>query len=335
MLARSGPVCQIPTWRRDLAESFTRPADLLDYLGFEPGLRPSVSTTESGFPLLVPKPFADLMQPGHPDDPLLRQVLPLADEGHRIDGFVRDPVGDRAARRAPGLLMKYRGRALLMVTGACAIHCRYCFRRHYRGQEAAATGKQVSAAVEMVARDRTIDEVILSGGDPLLRDNAFLAELFTDLASIQHLRRLRVHTRLPVVLPTRVDSELERILTGLPIRCSIVLQVNHPNELGPAARSALVALRRTGTVLLNQSVLLRGVNDEAACLARLQEALFDLGVLPYYLHQLDRVQGAAHFAVADAHAKTLVDALRLRLPGYLVPRLVRELPGHPSKVPIG
>ena len=284
--------------------------------------------------MLVPRGFAALMQPGDPRDPLLLQVLPQAAEQLSVEGFRADPVQDAEAIRAPGLLQKYRGRALLLVTGACALHCRYCFRRQFPYAEHA-SGQRFDAALAVLQESSDVREVILSGGDPLMLDDDALAYLLSRLEAIGHLRRLRLHTRLPVVLPSRVTSALCRLLSRGRLRPVIVTHVNHPAELGGAAADALDRLGRARIPLLNQSVLLRGVNDDADLLATLAERLFDLGVTNYYLHQLDRVSGAAHFEVDDGRALRLQRQLRERLPGYLVPRLVREQPGASHKTPLG
>ncbi|MBK1701728.1 EF-P beta-lysylation protein EpmB [Thiococcus pfennigii] len=335
MLARSGVVCQIPQWRRDLVGAFTRPSELLGYLGLDPAALPTVANDAAAdFPFLVPRAFAAQMRRGDPDDPLLSQVLPRREELAPCPGFGEDPVGDGAAQCAPGLLRKYPGRALLIATGACAIHCRYCFRRHYPYPRATAGRDATAAALAAIAADPSIEEVILSGGDPLLLDERRLTRLVNALEAIPHLRRLRLHTRAPVVLPNRVDGPLCRLLATTRLRPLVVIQANHAHELGEAARAALAALREAGVQLLNQSVLLRGVNDETERLIALSEALFECGVLPYYLHLLDRVRGAAHFEVDTGRAGHLLAEVRARLPGYLVPRLVREEVGRPSKTPI-
>lgn len=284
--------------------------------------------------MLVPRGYAALMEPGNPKDPLLRQVLPLAIEGERHPGFSADPVGDTAATLVPGLLQKYRGRALLVTTPACAIHCRYCFRRHYPYADATLGPDGGAAAIAAIAADTSITEVILSGGDPLMLDDGALARLCEALAAIPHVERLRVHTRLPTVLPSRVTPVLCRLLGQTRLATVVVIHANHPRELGDAAGGALDRLRGVGAALLNQSVLLRGVNDDLDTLCALSEGLFRHGVLPYYLHLLDRVQGAAHFEVPEVQARALISALRLRLPGYLVPRLVREEPGAGTKIPL-
>ncbi|AGA90970.1 lysine-2,3-aminomutase-related protein [Thioflavicoccus mobilis 8321] len=331
MLARSGVVCQIPQWRRDLVGAFTRSSELLDYLGLDSASLPPLANETADFPLLVPRAFATQMRPGDPDDPLLRQVLPLRTELAPQPGFGDDPVGDGAARRAPGLLRKYPGRALLIATSACAVHCRYCFRRHYPYGEATKGRDATSAALASIAEDPSIGEVILSGGDPLLLDERRLTRLVNAIEAIPHVSRLRLHTRVPVVLPTRIDEQLCRLLATTRLRTLVVIQANHARELGEGAQAALAALREARVQLLNQSVLLRGVNDDAGRLTALSEALFESGVLPYYLHLLDRVRGAAHFEVDEGRAVQLLAEVRARLPGYLVPRLVREETGHPSK----
>ncbi|WP_257388551.1 EF-P beta-lysylation protein EpmB, partial [Tahibacter caeni] len=278
--------------------------------------------------------FVARMRAGDPADPLLRQVLPLAAELASQPGFTADAVGDLAARSAHGVLQKYAGRALLIATGSCAVNCRYCFRRHFPYAEETAAAGRWREAVAAVAADPTIDEVILSGGDPLSLSDAKLAELTAALRDVPHVRRLRLHTRLPVVLPERVDAGLLTWLAALPLQKVVVLHANHANEFDASVDTACAALHAAGCTLLNQAVLLRGVNDDADALAALSERAFAAGVLPYYLHQLDRVLGAAHFEVADDAALALVEALRQRLPGYLVPRLVRELAGEKSKTPL-
>lgn len=334
MLARTEPGCQDTHWKRELAAAITRPEELLDRLGLDRSLLPTARAASRQFSLLVPQGYAALMEPGNPDDPLLRQVLPLAAELRDQPGFSRDPVGDKDSLQAPGLLQKYQGRALLLVTGACAIHCRYCFRRHFAYGDGSALHDGASRAIERLARNKTVSEVILSGGDPLMLDDGALAALVGKLDRIGHLRRLRLHTRMPVVLPSRVTAGLCRILAASRLRPIVVVQANHARELSTASRYALKRLRQAGAMLLCQSVLLRGVNDSANRLADLSEALFESGVLPYYLHLLDRVCGAAHFDLDEVVANRLVELLRSRLPGYLVPRLVREVAGRPCKDPV-
>lgn len=323
----------LPDWRRLWREAVTDPRELLDLLGLE-SLAHRLPPGDAGFPLRVPRGFVAKMRQGDPEDPLLRQVLPLDAECRVLPGFAADAVGDLASREAPGLLHKYRGRALLIATGSCAVHCRYCFRRHFPYAENVAAANGWRAAVDQIAADASIAEVLLSGGDPLSLATHKLAELSEALRAVPHLRRLRLHTRLPVVLPERVDAELCAWIAALPWPLVCVIHANHANELDDAVAAALQRLAAAGATLLNQSVLLRGVNDTAEALEDLSERLFACGVLPYYLHQLDRVQGAAHFEVPEAEARTLHADLRDRVPGYLLPRLVREVAGAPAKLPL-
>ena len=312
----------------------TRSEALLSLVGLPAGTPVASAETRRGFPLRVPAEFTAGMEVGNPKDPLLAQVLPAPAEDVSVDGYVTDPLEEVSAQPAPGLLQKYRGRALLVVTGACPIHCRYCFRRHFPYQQARGSGKRLSAAMDAIREDSSIHEVILSGGDPLSLSSSRLAELTDELAKISHVRRLRLHTRFPVAAPSRIDRGLTRWMENLSVPLVTVLHSNHPAELSDSVKFACERLGDAGTTLLNQSVLLRGVNDSADVLVALSERLFSVGVLPYYLHQLDPVAGAAHFAVSDLRAKEVVAAAAARLPGYLVPRLVRERPGRSSKTPL-
>lgn len=325
---------QPPRWQQLWREAVRDPLELLGLLGLDAAALGVSDAAVAQFPLRVPRGFVSRMRPGDPHDPLLRQVLPLDAEMRPMPGFSLDAVGDGAARSGHGVIQKYRGRALLVATGSCAINCRYCFRRHFPyAQETAAAGGW-REAVELIRDDSSIEEVILSGGDPLSLATGKLAELTTALATVGHLRRLRVHTRLPVVLPERVDDALPAWLAALPWPVTVVLHANHANEFDEAVDLALGRLRQAGAMLLNQAVLLRGVNDSVDALAALSERGHQAGVLPYYLHQLDRVQGAAHFEVDDDRARALHAGLAARLSGYLVPRLVREVAGDTGKRPL-
>jgi len=334
ILARTPAPPHSNIWQRELASAFSDPAELLAYLDLDSAWLPAARRAAALFPLRVPRYFAGLMTPGDPADPLLRQVLPLDEELAAVPGFVADPVGDLDARAGSGLLHKYQGRALLITTGACAVHCRYCFRRHfpYAGEQAGRD--HWHGVLDTLARRPDIDEVILSGGDPLTLSEARLAPLLDGLQALPQLRRLRIHSRLPVVLPQRLSDALTSLLADNRLATSLVLHANHPAELSDALGEALWPLRRAGITLLNQAVLLAGVNDRLAVLASLSERLFEIGVLPYYLHQLDPVAGAAHFHVEPARARQLHTGLRDRLPGYLVPRLVSETPGAAAKLPL-
>ena len=320
-------------WRQLWRDAVTDTGELLAMLGLEL-LAERLPPADAGFALRVPRGFIARMRPGDPRDPLLLQVLPQLAELDEVPGFVTDAVGDMASRAAQGVLHKYHGRALLIASGSCAINCRYCFRRHFPyGEEMAAAG-QWREALEHLRQDSSISELILSGGDPLALATSKLEELSRGLAELPHVTRLRIHTRLPVVLPERIDAAFLDWLDALPLQKVVVLHANHANEIDASVEAACARLRDAGATVLNQSVLLRGVNDDADTLAELSERLFTAGVLPYYLHQLDRVQGTAHFEVDDARALALMDTLRARLPGYLVPRLVREVGGDLSKRPL-
>jgi EF-P beta-lysylation protein EpmB len=280
----------------------------------------------------VPRSYVARMGRANPHDPLLRQVLPIEAELEDAADYTADPLGEKAALRAPGLLQKYHGRALLITTSACAVHCRYCFRREFPYAEQTTESPRWSEALEEIAGDASIEEVILSGGDPLSLSDARLTSLTDALQRIPHVRRLRVHTRQPVVLPSRVDAGLTQWLAQLRLPVVFVLHANHPNEINDEVRVACAQLRDSGVTLLNQTVLLRGVNDDAEVLAELSRRLFETGVLPYYLHVLDRVRGAAHFDVPEERARLIAGQLAAQLPGYLVPRLAREIYGAPAKV---
>jgi EF-P beta-lysylation protein EpmB len=306
-------------------------AELCRYLALPHDRVASAVEAGRSFPVFAPLGYVAKMRPGDPDDPLLRQVLPIAAELVSESGFTTDPVGDLPAKVIPGLLRKYTGRVLLITTGACAIHCRYCFRRHFPYHDGAASHHRRMAAVEAIAADLTIEEVILSGGDPLTLPDAQLSDLANRLAEIPHLKRLRVHSRLPIVIPERVTSELISWMRGTRLTPIMVVHANHPRELDNDVAESLRRFIDNGIPVLNQSVLLRGVNDDVATLADLSRRLIELRTMPYYLHQLDRVAGAAHFEVPETRGRELVEQLRAILPGYAVPRYVRETPGDVGK----
>ena len=331
MIPPSTHDCQDIGWKKILANAIRQPEELLRAVGLRAAQLPAAIDSSPDFPLRVPQPYLERIRHGDPHDPLLRQVLALRQEREMPAGYSLDPVGDGPATTHPGLLQKYHGRALIVTTGACPIHCRYCFRRHFPYSDARAGSHDWRDTLEHIAADDSIHEVILSGGDPLNLDTSRLHSLGEGLRQIPHIRRLRIHSRMPVVLPQRIDADLLRWLEGLPWRTVMVIHANHANELDTQTRDRLQAIHDTGTSLLNQSVLLRGVNDTTATLAALSEMLFEARVLPYYLHLLDRVQGAAHFEVDETCAQALLDELRQQLPGYLVPRLVREQSGAPYK----
>jgi EF-P beta-lysylation protein EpmB len=283
------------------------------------------------FPVFAPWEFIERMQHGDPHDPLLRQVLASTDEEHNPPGFADDPVGDEAASLSPGLIRKYRSRALLITTGACAIHCRYCFRRYFPYESAPKSVADWEPALREIADHPEIDEVILSGGDPLTVVDATLAGLARQIAEIPHVQRLRIHTRLPIVIPQRVTDELLAWLRGTRLTPIMVVHANHPNEIDDAVAQSLSRCVDAGIPVLNQSVLLRGVNDDASAVIELSRRLVNLRVMPYYLHQLDRVRGAAHFEVPVTRGLELIEEMRKQLPGYAVPRYVQERAGEESK----
>ena len=337
-----------PDWQAILAGAVRDPDELRRLVGLNDDRadndQPPCNYT---FGTLVPHTFLARIQPGNPRDPLLLQVMPRQLENSTHEGFCADPLGESAARPAtrpvPCLLHKYSGRSLILTTDACGVHCRYCFRRHYPHQSAGGGQtvlqrpiiERLGPAIEQIAADRSIREVVLSGGDPLTIDDPSLAELVERLGRIAHLRRLRIHSRMPVVIPQRVTSGLVDLLRSTRLSTTVVVQANHPNELSEPVEAALATLINGGLPVLCQSVLLADVNDRLEVLARLYERLIDLRVMPYYLHQLDRVAGAAHFEVPEHRGLELIAGLRKRLPGYAVPRYVREIPGATHKRVLG
>jgi EF-P beta-lysylation protein EpmB len=322
----------LPRWRTEMAEAITSPQELLTILGLPSALLSGATAAAATFGLRVPRSYVARMRQGDPHDPLLRQVLPLSEELAPVEGFGADPLGEHAALRAPSLLQKYHGRALLITTPACAVHCRYCFRREFPYADTAGDAPRWSLALAEIAADSSITEVILSGGDPLSLGDERLGELLDRLSAIAHVRRIRLHTRTPVVLPSRVDEGLAHNLRRAGRPLVMVLHSNHPRELDTQVADACARLAAAGAVLLNQTVLLKDVNDDAAVLAELSERLFEVGVLPYYLHLLDRVRGVAHFEVSETDGQRIAGELAALLPGYLVPRLVRETAGAPAKL---
>jgi EF-P beta-lysylation protein EpmB len=321
-------------WHTALSRAIRDPDVLIDRLELPEEFREPARRAAERFPVMVPESYLRRMRIGDPHDPLQRQVLPLSDELNDAPGFVTDPVGDYHARRAPGLLHKYAGRALLITTGSCAVHCRYCFRREYPYGDEPRRLEDWQPALDAIAQDESLHEIILSGGDPLMLTDARLSAIIERLADVPHLRRLRIHSRLPIVLPERITDGLIALLRGTRLTPIMVVHANHPREIADDCRDSLARLVQSGITTLNQAVLLRGVNDDVDVMAELCERLIDLGVLPYYLHQLDCVRGAAHFEVDEDIGRAIIESLRGRLPGYGVPRYVRELAGEGYKRPI-
>ena len=320
-----------PNWQKLLANAIRSPHDLLTRLDLNPLDAPFALSNLPKFRLLVTQSYLNKMEKGNWYDPLLLQVLPLGIEQQAMEGFATDPVGDSDSMVSEGVLHKYHGRVLLLTTGACAIHCRYCFRQHFPYNEANPAKQEWQEALAYIAANPHIKEVILSGGDPLVLSDQRLKILCTHIAAIPHVKRLRIHTRLPIVLPERINQNFLDWFKKLTLQKIIVLHANHAQEIGKDVKRALLQLKSVNTLLLNQSVLLRGVNDSINALSTLSECLIEQEVVPYYLHLLDRVQGAAHFEVTSKEAKQLMTQLRHHLPGYMVPKLVREVAGEASK----
>jgi EF-P beta-lysylation protein EpmB len=319
---------------QQLADVITDPDELLRLLALDK--HPQLTAGREArtlFPLRVPRAFAARMRPGDAHDPLLLQILTAQDEFIVAPGFSQDPL-DEQQSVVPGLLHKYHNRALLLVKGGCAVNCRYCFRRHFPYQDNQGNKRNWQAAIDYIAEHPELDEIIFSGGDPLMAKDHELAWLVGALEKIPHLKRLRIHSRLPVVIPARITEGLCQILAETRLQVLMVSHINHAQEIDDELRYGMQMLKRAGVTLLNQSVLLRGINDDAQALANLSNALFDAGILPYYLHVLDKVQGAAHFFVSDEEARALVRQLLTMVSGYMVPKLAREIGGEPSKTPL-
>ena len=321
-------------WITQLANVVTSPDELLRLLNVDADEKLLAGREARRlFPLRVPRAFIARMEKGNPNDPLLRQVLTAEEEFIVAPGYSTDPLEEQQSV-VPGLLHKYRNRALLLVKGGCAINCRYCFRRHFPYAENQGTRRNWQTAMDYIAAHPQLDEIIFSGGDPLMAKDHELDWLMTQLEAIPHVKRLRIHSRLPIVIPARITETLASRFQRSSLQVILVNHVNHANEIDGEFRAAMAMLRQAGVTLLNQSVLLRGVNDSARVLADLSNALFDAGVMPYYLHVLDRVQGAAHFMVTDDEARQIMRELLTLVSGYMVPKLAREIGGEPSKTPL-
>jgi len=320
-------------WQQQLARAITEPQQLLQYLQLDAQHFGDFSAASRQFSIRVPHAYLRKIRPGEADDPLLLQIMAQAEESHQVAGFKQDPVGDLQASQAPGLLHKYPGRVLLITTGACAVHCRYCFRRHFPYAQQQAGRDQWQSALDYIRAEQSIEEVILSGGDPLVLSDHRLSMLIEQLQAIPHISRLRLHSRLPVVLPDRITDRLIEILASSRFDTALVIHANHASEIAADETRVLRKLQAAGILLLNQAVLLKGINHRLEQQQALSRALFSAGVLPYYLHLLDSVQGAAHFDVGLQQANQLMEQLRASMPGFLVPRLVREIEGEQSKTP--
>ncbi len=331
MIPRTDSTWQTQSWQEQLKNLVCDPAELFSRLNLSPDNLAAVREACGDFPLRVSHSYLERIQPNNPDDPLLLQILPGAAELQSAPGYTRDPLLERDKNLNPGLIHKYRGRVLLLVSSACPVHCRYCFRRHFPYDDNRNSRLQWQQALHTIRSDPSISEVIYSGGDPLTASDRQLAWLTEQIAAIDHVKRLRIHTRFPVLIPARINRECLLWLSQSRLRVTMVLHVNHPAELDRHVADSLQRLQQSGITLLNQSVLLRGINDSVDTLTALSEQLFDHGVLPYYLHLLDKVAGAAHFDLPESTALSLYRALQSRLPGYLLPRLVREESGKTAK----
>jgi EF-P beta-lysylation protein EpmB len=321
-------------WQAELSHAVTDVSELLRLTGNKAEEISPINPEALDFPLRVPRPYIDRIIPGNINDPLLQQVLPLSLESKNVPGYSTDPLDETATNMQPGIIHKYTGRVLLILTGACAINCRYCFRRHFAYSDNQNSKAQWLDALKYIEADPSITEVIYSGGDPLLNSDKQLGFLTQAIAGIAHVKRLRIHTRLPVVIPRRITPDLLKVLAGNRLKTALVLHINHPNEIDQQVINALGLLRQNDITLLNQSVLLNGINNRFEVLARLSESLYEAGILPYYLHLLDKVKGAAHFDTSQLEAQKLVGQLTAILPGYLVPKLVTEIPGQVAKTPL-
>jgi len=331
MIHGTKQIMQSLSWQEQLAQAIRQPNELLEYVGL---MADSIGYSRQAieqFPIRVPHAFANRIKQHDPDDPILRQVFPYIDEENDKNGFIKDPLSESAVQPVQGLLQKYKSRVLTITTGACAIHCRYCFRRHFPYQDSSTSGKNWESALEYIKNDSSINEVILSGGDPLMLSDHRLGEIFTALSQIKHITRIRIHTRLPVVLPARVTTTLLKQITDHDKSLIFVIHSNHANELDNEVSNTIKHLQKFGILVLNQSVLLKGVNDSVQSLINLSERLVANNVVPYYLHLLDPVAGAAHYDVTMEVAQKLLQEMQSRVSGYLLPRLVKEEIGATSK----
>ena len=321
-------------WLTDLANAFNNPVALLEFLELDPADFSQDILARKLFALRVPKSFAEKMEKGNRYDPLFLQAMASADEFLQAEGFVKDPLEEQHSP-APNILHKYQNRLLFMIKNSCAINCRYCFRRHFPYDEIK-SGKQIwQQGLDYIAAHKEIEEVIFSGGDPLMAKDAELDWLITQLEQIPHIQTLRIHSRLPVVIPNRITETLYQRLLQSRLHIVLVTHINHANEIDEIFAQKMQMLKQANVVLLNQSVLLKGINNQAECLKQLSHKLFSIGILPYYLHLLDRVEGASHFFIEDAEALTIYRKLQKITSGYLVPKLAREIGGEPNKTLVG
>ncbi len=321
-------------WRLVLKQAWRKPAELLEYLQLDSELLNKISNRHQQFPLLAPPAFVEQIEKGNPQDPLFLQIFPFTQKNINSSGLLYDPVGDLKSHASPGLLHKYSSRALIITTGACAIHCRYCFRQHFPYSSATGARKDWQQSLKYLEANPQINEVILSGGDPLMLDTKKLNQITAKLSELPQIKTLRIHTRMASCLPERINSALIKWLSELPFAVVVVHHINHPQEIGTLARHAFKRLQSCTQIQLNQSVLLKGINDKVVTLSSLSEILFANNIIPYYLHQMDPVEAAGDFICSDKEALKLFNNLRRKLPGYLLPRMVREVQGEAAKTPI-
>ena len=327
----SQPINLHSDWKAELSNCVSSTDELLNQLGLKPEDLNATEQAASKFPIKVPQPFVQLMEYGNPNDPLLKQVLPITSELQVDKNFSTDPVGESSFNPVPGIVHKYRNRVLMIISPNCAINCRYCFRRHFPYDDNRQSKQQWLKALDYLKTKPEINEVIYSGGDPLAANDNFLRWLTGEIESIKHIKRLRIHTRLPVVIPARLDDQLLNWLSNTRLKPTLVLHINHANEIDTALNQGVNRLKQAGIMVLNQSVLLKGINDTSDQLINLSEKLFDAGIMPYYLHMLDPVQGASHFDVPWDRAVEIFNQIQAELPGFLVPKLVQERAGETSK----
>ncbi|MEZ8105857.1 EF-P beta-lysylation protein EpmB [Vibrio cortegadensis] len=320
-------------WLKQLSNAISDPAKLLEQLEIDPLHWKKGFEAKHLFAQRVPQSFIERMETGNPHDPLLRQVLPLSEEFEVHPGYSTDPLEEQD-NETPGLLHKYKNRALMIVKGGCAVNCRYCFRRHFPYQENKGSKQVWQQSLSYIAQQPEINEIILSGGDPLMAKDHELEWLVAEIEKIPHVKRLRIHSRLPVVIPARITDELCSILKQTSLQTILVTHINHANEINAELKERLTKLKAANVTLLNQGVMLKGVNDSALAQVNLSNTLFDAGILPYYLHVLDKVQGAAHFYISDNEAKKIMAEVMEQVSGYLVPKLTREIGGRKSKTPL-
>ena len=321
-------------WLQDLGEAFNRPEDLLNYLELDIANFELDLTARKLFALRVPRPFAEKMKKGDSSDPLFLQAMSQYQEFAQIEGFSKDPLEEQHSP-APNILHKYQNRLLFMIKNSCAINCRYCFRRHFPYQEIKSNKESWRQSLEYIRSSPEIEEVILSGGDPLMAKDDEISWLMDRLEQIEHLKTLRIHTRLPVVIPNRITPELTARLSQSQLNIVLVTHINHANEIDETFRQKMQMLKQANVMLLNQSVLLKNINDNAQTLKALSEKLFHYGIFPYYLHLLDKVEGAAHFYIPDQQALSIYRQLQKITSGYLVPKLAREIAFEPNKTLMG